>query len=417
MSAYEEKFTHFVQKMPYDVLNSEEQEFLKVQSLRYRFSYQELKQLVEMSIDLHMWDESPFRESWSEFPNKKAAFHWARNYYEAKKNQPHSYTHFDVSSHQTDHKVTLVEQEKSQLGLGMCPVASPKTRCCNLLTLDAVESCGFDCSYCSIQSFYNEHTIGFDSSFAQKLDALELDAKRTYHIGTGQASDSLLWGNRAGILEALFAFARKHPNVILEFKTKSDNIGYLLEHEVPPNIVCTWSLNTPTIITNEEHLSAPLHKRIAAARALADKGVKVGFHFHPIVVYENYLKEYAAVYEMLLKTFIPQEVVLVSLGTLTFIRPVIRQLRERNFKSKILQMPFADANGKLSYPLHQKREMFAHAYAAFAPWHQEVFFYLCMEDESLWNDTLGYEYATNVDFERHMLSSYTKKLNMPYFYV
>jgi len=90
-----------------------------------------------------------------------------------------------------------------------------------------------------------------------------------------------MWGNREGILDALFLFAKENPNVILEFKTKSDNIKYFLGHEVPNNILCTWSLNTPTIIKNEEHLSASLDKRLASARAVADKGVKVGFHFHP----------------------------------------------------------------------------------------------------------------------------------------
>ena len=416
MSDYEAKFHLHVKRTPYHSLEHDAKEFLKIESLRYRFSYQEVKQLVEMSIDLHMWDEPPFRMFWKEFPNKKAAFQWARHYYESKKNQLHSYRHFDVSSHKTEHKLRFLEQEKAHLGLGMCPVASPKTRCCNLLTLDAVESCGFDCSYCSIQSFYNDHTIGFDSGFAKKLDMLELDPNVMYHIGTGQASDSLLWGNRAGILDALFAFARRHPNVILEFKTKSDNISYFLEHEVPSNILCTWSLNTPTIITNEEHRSAPLHKRIQSARTLADKGVKFGFHFHPIVVYEDYLQEYVCVYEELLATFEPSEVALVSFGTLTFIKPVIKQLRERNFKSKILQMPFADAAGKLSYPLQQKREMFAHAYKSFRPWHAEVFFYLCMEEPTLWRETFGYEYATNIDFERDMLSSYANTLGIPYLY-
>jgi spore photoproduct lyase len=416
MSAYEEKFKLHVKKSSYHSLCKEDQEFLKQQSSIYKFSFQEVKQLVDMSIDLHMWDEAPLSSVWGEFANKKQAFKRAREYYEAKKSQPHSYENFDVSSHQIDQKFTFVKSEKESLGLGMCPVASPKTRCCNLLTLDAVESCGFDCSYCSIQSFYNQNKIGFDTNFAKKLESLELDPNQTYHIGTGQASDSLLWGNREGILEALFTFARANSNVILEFKTKSDNIKYLLENEVPKNIICTWSLNTPTIITNEEHLSASLPKRLAAARALADKGVIVGFHFHPIVVYENYLQEYKKVYDELLLGFEPHEIAMISFGTLTFIKPVIKQLRERNFKSKILQMPMEDASGKASYPLEIKQEMFKHAYESFKPWHNKLFFYMCMEDHSLWMDTFGYQYSTNVDFERDMLSHYAKKLKMEYLF-
>jgi spore photoproduct lyase len=219
-----------------------------------------------------------------------------------------------------------------------------------------------------------------------------------------------MWGNKHGILEALFEFARINPNVILELKTKSDNISYFLENEVPKNILCTWSINTPTIIKNEENLSSTLEQRVQSARKLSDKGVLVGFHFHPIVVYENYLEEYKQTVNRLLENFKSEEVVLVSLGTLTFIKPVIKKLRSRDFKSKILQMPLVDASGKQSYPLSIKEEMFKSVYEAFAPWHDKVYFYMCMEDESLWKKVFGYEYAHNDAMEDMMKMSYMEKI-------
>ena len=411
MNQYEDKFETNIIQTHFQRLSEDEQASLKKHALLYRFSFQELKQLVDMAIDFNMWNERRLSELLEkEYDSKKAAFSAIRSIHQDLKNGSNSYDNFDVSDHKVDQKFSFVEKEDETLALGMCPVASPNTRCCNLMTLDAVESCGFDCSYCSIQSFYNQNKIGFDANLAQKLEKLELDPNVTYHIGTGQSSDSLMWGNRAGILDALFDFARKNPNVILEFKSKSDNISYLLENDVPHNILCTFSLNTKTIVENEEHLSASLEKRINAARTLADKGVRVGFHFHPIVEYDNYLQEYGEVYAELVEKFKPEEIVTISLGTLTFIKPVIKKLRVRNFKSKILQMPLIDANGKQSYPLETKREMFKHAYDAFTPWHGKVFFYLCMEDHSLWREVFGYEYATNNHFEEEMLKAYKEKI-------
>ncbi|MDQ1263549.1 MAG: hypothetical protein QG559_550 [Campylobacterota bacterium] len=157
-----------------------------------------------------------------------------------------------------------------------------------------------------------------------------------------------------------------------------------------------------------------MDKRIAAARKVADKGVKVGFHFHPIVEYENYLNEYKEMYSRLIEEFKPSEVALVSFGTLTFIKPVIKQLREREFRSKITQMPFVDASGKSSYPHKTKVEMFKHAYESFKPWHRDIFFYLCMEEHEMWKEAFGYQYATNNDFERAMIASYTQKLGMEF---
>ena len=424
MNSYTDKFNNAITNTFFSKLPSSEQEFIKEKAFLHKFSFQELKQIIDIARDLQMWDEQTLREIFPDHEQKKVVFSRLKKNYEALRSKPNSYKDFTPKNVPQEQKYTFKVAEKEGFGLGLCPVASEKTRCCNLLTLDAVESCGFDCSYCSIQSFYNQNTITFDSTFAQKLKNLQLDKNKTYHIGTGQASDSLMFGNREGVLDALFSFAKENPNVILEFKTKSDNIKYILENDVPKNILCTWSLNTQTIIENEEHLSASLQKRINAARKVADKGVKVGFHFHPIVEYENYLHEYKEVYEKLLQTFTPQEVALVSFGTLTFIKPVIKQLREREFKSKITQMPFEDASGKSSYPYATKVEMFKHAYESFEPWHsksssdeenQNVFFYLCMEEHSMWKESFGYQYATNNDFERAMLHAYCQKIGIDYF--
>ena len=411
---YIDKFNTSIKNTLFYNLPKSQQLFIRQKAYTLRFSHQEIRQIVDIARDLEMWNERSLEEIFPTHSQKKVVFTRLKRIYEDIRSKPNSYENFELKTISKEQKYSFKSVAKEGFGLGLCPVASQKTRCCNLLTLDAVESCGFDCSYCSIQSFYTQNSITFDSNFAKKLKNLNLDKNRTYHIGTGQASDSLMWGNRESVLDALFSFARENPNVILEFKTKSDNIKYLLENEIPKNILCTWSLNTPTIIKNEEHLTASLKKRIDAARAVANRGVKVGFHFHPIVAYENYLNEYREVYRELIERFLPEEVALVSFGTLTFIKPVIKQLREREFRSKITQMPFEDASGKSSYPQATKVEMFSDAYESFKVWHKDIFFYLCMEEHQMWQKTFGYNYATNNDFENAMLGAYTKKLDMEF---
>lgn len=384
---------------------------------KYSFTVSQKKILQDIKKDFFMWNESSFEDVFpydleEKYTNKqlsKKIFEFYVNKHKNLQQTPNDYSSFENIEYKK-RKISFNEIKKDGIGLGSCPVASEGTRCCNLLTLDAVESCGFDCSYCSIQSFYNQNKIGFDKDFKKKLENLELDPNEIYHIGTGQSSDSLMWGNKQGVLDALFDFAKKNPNVILEFKTKSNNIKYFLQNEVPKNIIVTWSLNTPTIIKNEEHLTASLDQRIQSARALADKGVLVGFHFHPIVVYKDYLEDYKKIYDELLEKFIPQEVVLISMGTLTFIKPVIKQLRERQMKTKILQMPFESINSKQSYCIETKKEMFCHLYNSFKPWHGKVYFYMCMEDHSLWQSVFGYEYISNNQMEEFMKNSYMEKI-------
>ena len=385
---------------------------------KYNFTFSQKNILTNIKKDFIMWNEKSFEEIFPDFYLEnykdkqltKKIFDYYVSIHTTLKNKLNDYDDFKEVKYDV-RKYSFSKIEKKGIGLGACPVASEGTRCCNLLTLDAVESCGFDCSYCSIQSFYNQNKVGIDKDFKRKLENLQLDPNQTYHIGTGQSSDSLMWGNRDGILDSLFEFARKNPNVILEFKTKSHNIEYFLENDVPSNIICSWSLNTQTIIDNEEHLTASLDKRINAARTLSNKGVLVGFHFHPIVQYKNYLDEYGEVYRRLQNEFTSDEVVFISMGTLTFIKPVIKQLRQREMKTKILQMPFETINGKQSYSIETKKEMFKHCYNSFNLWHEKVYFYMCMEAHSLWKDVFGYEYKNNDEMESYMKSSYLGKIN------
>jgi len=414
---YTRKFAQIAPRTGFRHLSERDRRHVQALAHRHRFTLQELRTVSEIAQDLRMWRQGDILEHWplkthpaGDKARKQRLIRRLRDRWESLRHQANRYPpgHDSGIATLTPQAMT---HNKGRLGLGACPVASPRTRCCNLLTLDAVDNCGYGCSYCSIQSFYDGKEISFDRDFARKLATLEIDPERIYHIGTGQSSDSLMWGNSHGVLEALLAFADRHPNVILEFKTKSANVKYLLEHELPPNVICTWSLNTPTIIANEEHGTASLDKRLDAARAIADNGGIVGFHFHPMVHYDRWREDYGEVIDRLTNRFSPREVALVSLGTLTFIKPVMREIRERGVETQILKMPMDDAAGKYSYPDDIKIELFSHAYDRFpAHWRDEVFFYLCMEDPRFWQPVFGFDWDSNDAFERAMKSAYMEKI-------
>ena len=164
------------------------------------------------------------------------------------------------------------------------------------------------------------------------------------------------------------------------------------------------------IARNEEHLTAPVEARLKAAKAVADHGGLVGFHFHPIIVYKGWQQDYARLFESLLTEFSPEDITHISFGTLTFIKPVIKELRKRRLKSKILQMPMEEIAGKLSYPFETKLEIFKFAYDSFKDWHDDIFFYLCMEDIRLWEPIFGRSYSNNEEFETDMIESYFRKV-------
>jgi spore photoproduct lyase len=418
MSAYSSKFTTISGETSFRFLPLEQQQFLRLQAERYRFTLQDLRQITEIALDLNMWGEDTLIELWpyagqgaSDREDKKRLIAALSSRWNALRSRPNHYPLTPDSAGPQPLPLQISSNSTDKLGFGYCPVASPRTLCCNLLTLDSVDNCGFDCSYCSIQTFYDRKKVMFDERFAAKLASLELDPAKIYHIGTGQSSDSLMWGNSHNILDTLIDLAATYPNVILEMKSKSDNISHLLKTTLPPNLICTWSLATDTIISNEEHGTASLQRRLEAARQLADKGALVGFHFHPIVHYDKWKLEYGEIADRLQRMFQPKEVVMISLGTLTYTKAVIKKIRERNSQSKILKMELIESDGKLSYPDELKIEMFSHLSQSFSPsWHRETFFYLCMENRRLWEPVFGYQYDSNEQFEQAMKQSYIEKI-------
>ncbi|BCS96930.1 hypothetical protein DSLASN_25620 [Desulfoluna limicola] len=402
-------------------LPADQQQWLLSMSETYAFSFQQLKMLAEYSADLICWSAGPLSQFYRPDTVGKArgkqatgkVFQQFREGYEALKNGQKRYAgeRSFTAAEQKFPDEQMVEVPLRGNIMGQCPVASEKTRCCNLSTLDAVQQCGFDCSYCSIQSFYHGNQVRFIRNLVSHLDTLELDKEKKYHIGTGQSSDSLMWGNRFGLLDSLYRFASDHPNVILEMKSKSGRIDYVLENKPPANMVFTWSLNSPTVIQHEEKGTASLDKRLESARKLADQGIPVGFHMHPIVWYEGWRDDYLALVARLVASFRPEELVMVSLGTLTFIKPVLKRIRERMPESSILQMPMEECAGKLSYPFEVKQELFFSIYQAFPDsWKDSVFFYMCMEHIDLWQPVFGRSYESNDHFEADMLKTYHEKM-------
>lgn len=402
-------------------LDHETQEALSAFGCQYPFTFQQRKLLVDWAADYFAWegksfsiliDQTLIQTEMKDSSKENAHRLFKRLEAKIKELQtlPKNYSQF-TEAKADDKKVTFCHALVDGNLLGRCPVAGEKTRCCQLMTLDAVMQCGFDCSYCSIQSFYYNNEIRFIDNLRSRLDAIQLDPNQRYHIGTGQSSDSLLWGNHNGLIDDLCFFARKHPNVILEMKSKSANIQYPLllaeKKQLPSNMIFTWSLNPPDLIRVEERKTASLPDRLKAARALADAKVPVGFHLHPVVFYDQWEKDYLRLVSDLTSIFLPSEIITLSMGTLTFIKPVIKKIRSRMIPTRILQMPMEETAGKWSYPYTTKVELFSKLYSFFpADWKASVFFYFCMEDPRLWKEVFGFEFPDNATFEKKMIEHY-----------
>jgi spore photoproduct lyase len=407
---FRDKFEQSKERTLFGFLAPATQKVVREICYRYPFTFQEIRQIAEIARDLEMWGIDSLENLWDTLEaqtpqdvslteRKKYLFRALSERILQLKRLPKDYSCGMPVLNLRSKKPKAVTRETPDRIFGDCPVASPKTVCCNLRTIDAVQNCAYGCSYCTIQTFYGSE-IRFDANVREKLAAIHLDPKRFYHFGTGQSSDSLAWGNHKGMLDALCEFAAAHSNILLEFKTKSSNVAYFLDHKIPSNVVCSWSLNPEIIIRNEEHGTASLAERLRAARVVADRGVRVAFHFHPIIYYLGWDRDYPQIAEELQQRFRPEEVLFVSFGSVTLIKPVVRKIRERGGPSRILQMEMVpDPHGKWTYPAPVKLELFRTLVTAFQPWKDSVYMYFCMEHAWFWDQVFGHHYSSNDAFE------------------
>ncbi len=426
LPVFPEKLSQAVDPALWDLLGEREQGVLRYGAESLRLSFQQLRQSAEWFRDAAMWKEPGLLEAAEAYlrglgmdPELLPAtanggranagqanpgqagdglFRRLREMHQSLAGKAKTYPDEPPREALPAHRFEAKELKGRIFRL--CPAASEKAVCCNLKVLNIVDNCAMACSYCVLQNHYDEAVVAVPTNLKEKLAEVQLNPAKRYRIGTGEYSDSLLWGNKNGLLEDLCGFAREHPNAIVELKTKSANIAWLLENEVPANVCCSWSLNPQTIISHEEHKTASLDRRLAAARALADKGVRVGFHLHPMFYFDGYEAEYRELAERLMGLFRPREVLWISLGCVTLLKGFAKDFRLKFSHSKLLQMETEiTPDGKITYAFPVREKLYANALQALSPWRGEVFQYLCMEHKPMWDAVMGFAYGSMGEFD------------------
>ncbi|MEN8180129.1 MAG: DNA photolyase, partial [Pseudomonadota bacterium] len=146
MRHYNDKLPGLIQEAGLDRLPVDQRRFITEQATRFRFTHQELRQLGEIALDLNMWDERPIHEVWPKVDSAGASpkqtrqrlLASIREHWQGLRERPNRYPEGFTQTAYSAQRIKRIAVEQQQLGLGSCPVASPRTRCCNLLTLDAV---------------------------------------------------------------------------------------------------------------------------------------------------------------------------------------------------------------------------------------------------------------------------------------
>ena len=266
--------------------------------------------------------------------------------------------------------------------------------CCNLFIACYAWNCHLECTYCVLQSYFNSEAVlvstNIDQFMSEVKETLEKSPSRTFRIGTGELADSLALDPILCYSDWIVPFFATLPNAILELKTKSDQIANLEDLDHRGRTIISWSMNTRRICRSEEQKAATLDERLAAAVQCQKWGYKLGFHFDPLIYYEQWEPEYKEVVREIFSVIKPENVAWISLGALRF-TPHLRDLVRKRFPaSKIPYGEFIPGHhGKLRYFRPIREEMYRRMIAWIHEVAPKVLVYLCMESRVVWDRSFG----------------------------
>ena len=131
--------------------------------------------------------------------------------------------------------------------------------------------------------------------------------------------------------------------------------------------------------------------RLKAASNCQDSGYPLAFHFDPIFIYPGCEEDYEQVVKKLFNYISPNNIVWISLGTFRFM-PDLKPIIEKRFDGlEIIYGEFIKGmDAKMRYFKPLRIQIYRKIISAIRFYAPNVLIYFCMEDEEVWQKTLGF---------------------------
>ena len=272
----------------------------------------------------------------------------------------------------------------------------PGTRsyeCCGYEILNIGNFCHMDCTYCILQCYFHPPVLQYfvnHNDLFKELELIFADHK-IHRLGTGEFTDSLIWEMWTDLSTRLIPAFAAQKSAVLELKTKTTAIDRLEKLSHNRKTIMAWSVNTPRVIAAEERHTAFLNARLKAAAQCESWGYPLAFHFDPIIIYDGCEADYERVVKQIFSYVSTDRIVWISLGTFRFMPALKALIQKRSPKSNIIYGEFITGlDGKMRYFKPLRIEIYQKIIACIRAYAPRVFIYFCMEDDEVWQKSLGF---------------------------
>ncbi len=226
----------------------------------------------------------------------------------------------------------------------------------------SIMNCLYNCEYCYLQGMYpSANVVIFVNSedIIQEAETM-LDGLHAY-LCVSYDTDLLALESITGYTSLWASFARRHPNITIEVRTKSANYAQIKQALGAPadNIILAFTVSPEPIAAAFEHGVPSLAKRVAAAnRALAD-GFRVRLCIDPILYVDGWQDIYGAFASYVSDQLPKSPRLSISTGAFRVSRPYFKTMRALRPCTKLFAYPFVLTDGHFSYAENISEEMIA----------------------------------------------------------
>lgn len=207
---------------------------------------------------------------------------------------------------------TRVKRTVLVLGVRKTLRCLPFERSADIVAPAAANGCASSCSYCyvarrkgyanPITTFVNiEGILGTIERHAARQGVKTTPTQAdpdlwTYELGTN--SDLSIDASISDNVRDLVSLFRRLPNAKATFATKNVN-PTLLEYDPQGKTRLRFSLMPADIARRVDVRTSPVAERMAAMNDMHQAGYEVNINFGPVIVYEGWLDDYAALFKQI----------------------------------------------------------------------------------------------------------------------
>lgn len=167
-----------------------------------------------------------------------------------------------------------------------------------------VSNCPGNCEYCYLQTTqgakpYIKVFVNLEDVFGIIKEHIKQNNEKVTTFEAASLGDPLALEHITGSLAKSIEFFSGLDNGRLRVVTKYSNIDSLLGLKHNGHTHFRISINSNYVLDNFEHNTGTLDERIEAIVKLAQAGYPIGFIVAPIMVYDNWMEEYALMFDKL----------------------------------------------------------------------------------------------------------------------